>query len=67
MKKITVLPENREQKNAVLEFLKSQKIKFEEIVDKTQERLYDADFIESMELSFKEVMGDKISMRKFSL
>ncbi len=67
MKKITVLPENTEQKNAVLEFLKSQKIKFEEIVDKTQERLYDADFIESMELSFKEVMGDKISMRKFSL
>jgi uncharacterized membrane protein YcgQ (UPF0703/DUF1980 family) len=67
MKKITVLPENTEQKNAVLEFLKSQKIKFEEIVDKTQERLYDADFIESMELSFKEVMGDKISMRKFSI
>ena len=40
---------------------------FEEIVEKTQERLYDADFIESMELSFKEVMGDKISMRKFSI
>lgn len=67
MNTITVFPKNTEEKNAIKNFLESQKIKFEALIDKLPEMKIDADFVSSMELSFREVMSDKIPMREFKI
>jgi hypothetical protein len=65
MDKFIIYPKNNEEKKAIQAFLETQKIKFEHSQEKEAQRLYDADFIDSMEQSFKTVMEGKISMRKF--
>ncbi len=67
MNTINVFPKNIDEKNAITAFLESQKIKFEELIDKIPEIKINSDFLESMELSFKEVMSDKIRMREFKI
>ncbi len=67
MNTITVFPKNTEEKNAIKNFLESQKIKFEALIDKLPEMKIDADFVSSMEISFREVMSDKIPMREFKI
>lgn len=67
MNTITVFPKNTEEKNAIKNFLESQKIKFEALIDKLPEMKIDADFVSSMEQSFREVMSDKIPMREFKI
>ncbi len=67
MNTIKVFPKNSEEKNAIKTFLESQKIKFDELIDKIPEININSDFLESMEQSFKAVMSDKIPMREFNL
>ncbi len=67
MNTINVFPKSIEEKNAIKTFLESQKIKFDELIDKIPEIKINSDFLESMELSFKEVMSDKIQMREFKI
>ncbi len=67
MNTIKIFPKNIEEKNAITAFLESQKIKFDELIDKIPEIKINSDFLESMELSFKEVMSDKIQMREFKI
>ncbi len=67
MNTINVFPKSIEEKNALTAFLESQKIKFDELIDKIPEIKINSDFLESMELSFKEVMSDKIQMREFKI
>ncbi len=67
MNTINVFPKTIEEKNALKAFLESQKIKFDELIDKIPEIKINSDFLESMELSFKEVMSDKIQMREFKI
>ncbi len=67
MNTIQVFPKNIDEKNAIKTFLESQSIKFEIIEEKKLEMKFDAEFLNSMEQSFKNVMSDKIHMREFDL